>query len=152
MGLTCGIPNKFQEIEWYGKGPSENYLDKRIGAKVGIYQLQIDDFMETYVQPQESGNRTDVRWMCLRNKTDGLEIIADSLLSMSAWLYSSENIKNSKHVNELKNPGYITLNIDLIQMGIGGNDSWSPVSAPLEKYQIPAQNYSYSFWLKPINK
>ena len=78
-------------------------------------------------------------------------VVADSLLSMSAWLYTEENIQNAKHTNKLKDAGYITLNIDLIQMGVGGNDSWSDVAAPLEQYQVKAQPYHYSFYIVPFN-
>ena len=74
---------------------------------------------------------------------------ADSLLSMSAWPYTEQNIQEAKHTNKLKDAGFITLNIDLIQMGVGGNDSWSDVAAPLAQYQIPAKPYSYSFFLMP---
>ena len=102
--------------------------------------------------PQENGNCTDVRWMFLADKKEnGLLVVADSLLSMSAWPYTEENINDAKHTNELKELGFITLNIDLIQMGIGGNDSWSEVAQPIEKYQIPAKNYSYTFYLFPGN-
>jgi beta-galactosidase len=82
---------------------------------------------------------------------DGLLVVADSLLSMSAWPYTEENIQNAKHTNKLKDAGYITLNIDLMQMGVGGNDSWSEVAAPLEQYQIKPKNYQYSFYLIPFN-
>jgi beta-galactosidase len=69
---------------------------------------------------------------------------------MSAWPYTDENIQQAKHTNKLKESGYLTVNIDLIQMGVGGNDSWSDVAAPLPQYQIPAKNYTYSFYLLPI--
>jgi beta-galactosidase len=82
---------------------------------------------------------------------DGLLIVADSLLSMSAWPYTEKNIEEAKHTNKLKVADYITLNIDLIQMGVGGNDSWSDVAAPLEQYQIRAQPYHYSFYIVPFN-
>ncbi|RYZ29948.1 MAG: hypothetical protein EOO10_04530, partial [Chitinophagaceae bacterium] len=74
---------------------------------------------------------------------------ADSLLGMSAWPYTEDNLENAKHTNKLKDAGYITLNIDLVQMGVGGNDSWSDVAAPLEKYQIKSGNYRYGFSLVP---
>ena len=153
VGMQMGIERIYDNIEWFGRGPFENYIDKRYGADVGVYDLPIKDFMESYVVPQENGNRTDVRWMYLSNpKTkDGLLIIADSLLSMSAWPYTEENIQNAKHTNKLKDAGYITLNIDLIQMGVGGNDSWSDVAAPLEQYQIEARPYHYSFYIVPFN-
>jgi beta-galactosidase len=107
--------------------------------------------MEPYVVPQENGNRTDVRWMLLHNKTSGLLVTADSLLSMSAWPYTEDNILHAKHTNKLKDAGFITLNIDLVQMGVGGNDSWSEVAAPLEQYRIPAKDYHYSFISLPYN-
>ncbi len=151
VGMTCGISNDYRQISWYGRGLKENYTDRRYGFDVGIYSLPIDQFMEPYVKPQENGNRTDVRWMYLANHMDqGLLVVADSLLSMSAWPYNQEAFKTAKHLNEMKETGAITLNIDLIQMGVGGNDSWSAVAAPLEKYQIKAKDYSYSFYLFPM--
>ena len=153
VGMQMGIARSYDNIEWFGKGPMENYIDKNYGFDAGIYNLPLRQFMENYVVPQENGNRTDVRWMHLNNfKTkNGLLIVADSLLSMSAWPYTEENIKNAKHTNKLKDAGLITLNIDLVQMGVGGNDSWSDVAAPLEKYQIKAQDYQYSFYIVPYN-
>lgn len=153
IGMQMGIDSSFKQIEYFGRGPLENYIDRRYGADVGIYNQNIFDFMEPYVVPQENGNRTDVRWMYLHNKTskDGLLIVADSLLSMSAWPYTEENIQNARHTNKLKDAGFITLNIDLIQMGVGGNDSWSEVAAPLEQYQIKPGSYHYSFYLVPYN-
>ena len=154
VGVQMGINRSYDQIKWFGRGPFENYIDKNYGADVGVYNLPINDFMENYVVPQENGNRTDVRWMYLHNQKskDGLLVVADSLLSMSAWPYTEENIQNAKHTNKLKDAGFITLNIDLIQMGVGGNDSWSEVAAPLEQYQIkPKAYYQYSFYLVPFN-
>jgi beta-galactosidase len=152
VGMQMGIERSYDNIEWFGKGSMENYIDKNYGADEGVYKLPINQFMENYVVPQENGNRTDVRWMFLANKQkDGLLIVADSLLSMSAWPYTEENIQNAKHTNKLTDAGFITLNIDLIQMGVGGNDSWSDVAAPLEQYQIKAKDYHYAFYLLPYN-
>lgn len=153
VGMQMGINRAYENISWFGRGPFENYIDKNYAADVGVYSLPINQFMENYVVPQENGNRTDVRWMYLSNpgSKDGLLIVADSLLSMSAWPYTEASIQNAKHTNKLKDAGFITLNIDLIQMGVGGNDSWSDVAAPLDKYQIKANNYSYSFYIVPFN-
>ena len=153
IGLQGGINKNYTKVEYFGRGPLENYIDRRYGMDVGTYSHNIYDFMENYVVPQENGNRTDVRWMYLSDpKTnDGLLIVADSLLSMSAWPYTEENITNARHTNKLKPAEYITLNIDLIQMGVGGNDSWSDVAAPLEQFQIKAQPYYYSFYIVPFN-
>ncbi|MEO6733614.1 MAG: glycoside hydrolase family 2 TIM barrel-domain containing protein [Ferruginibacter sp.] len=151
VGMQMGIDKTYVNIQWFGKGPMENYIDKNYGADEGVYKMPINQFMENYVVPQENGNRTDIRWMYLSNPATsrGLLIVADSLLSMSAWPYTEENIQTAKHTNKLKDAGLITLNIDLIQMGVGGNDSWSDVATPLEKYQVPAKNYSYGFYIKP---
>jgi beta-galactosidase len=150
VGMQMGIIRKDTSITYYGRGPMENYIDRRTGFEAGIYSQNISDFMEPYVVPQENGNRTDVRWMLLSDKkTDGLLVIADSLLSMSAWPYTEQNIHAAKHTNKLQDAGFVTLNIDLKQMGLGGNDSWSDVAAPLEQYRIPAGNYAYSFYLVP---
>ena len=151
IGMQMGIEKKYDNIQWYGKGLLENYADRNSGFEVGIYEQPLNEFMENYVVPQENGNRTDVRWMYLSNKKNkqGLLVLADSLLSMSAWPYTEQNIQAARHTNRLIDAGYITLNIDLVQMGVGGNDSWSEVAAPLEKYQVIAQPYSYSFYLIP---
>lgn len=153
IGMQMAIERRYDNIEWFGKGTMENYIDKNYGADEGVYKLLIQEFMENYVVPQENGNRTDVRWMFLNRpaRREGLLVVADSLLSMSAWPYTEENISNAKHTNKLTDAGFITLNIDLVQMGVGGNDSWSDVAAPLEKYQLPSKAYSYSFYLLPAS-
>jgi beta-galactosidase len=149
VGMQMGVPSTYSQVEYFGRGPLENYIDRRYGFDAGIYKMGIHDFMEPYVVPQENGNRTDVRWLSLSKSPgkEGLLVIADSLLSMSAWAYTEENIISAKHTNKLKNPGFITLNIDLIQMGVGGNDSWSDVAAPLDQYQVKSRPYNYSFYI-----
>lgn len=151
IGMQGGINTGFTGIQWYGRGLLENYIDRRYGFDVHQYSQDIYDFMEPYVVPQENGNRTDVRWMHLGNPAtkQGLLVVADSLLSMSAWPYTEENIRTARHTNKLKKADHITLNIDLVQMGVGGNDSWSDVAAPLEQYQVKPGNYRYSFYLYP---
>ena len=150
IGMQCGIMRSYDRISWYGRGPRENYIDRRYGFDVGIYSLPISDFMEPYVVPQENGNRTDIRWMYLSdNDKAGILIVADSLLSMSAWPYTEKNIQDSRHTYDLKDAGFITLNIDLIQMGVGGNTSWSDEAAPLEQYQIKSRPYHYAFYIVP---
>ena len=150
IGMQCGIFREYDNITWYGRGLLENYTDRRFSFDAGIYSQPVHEFMEPYVMPQENGNRTDVRWMFLSDSEDqGLLVVADSLLSMSAWPYTEKDINMARHTNELKDAGFITLNIDLVQMGVGGNDSWSDVAQPLEQYQIPARKYHYTFYLLP---
>ncbi|WPU92365.1 glycoside hydrolase family 2 TIM barrel-domain containing protein [Mucilaginibacter sabulilitoris] len=152
VGMQTAILRADSNITYYGRGPYENYVDRRTGSDAGVYSKPIHQFMEPYVVPQENGNRTDVRWMLLSdNKTGGLLVVADSLLSMSAWPYTEDNIVHAKHTNKLKDASFITLNIDLKQMGVGGNDSWSEVAEPLEQYRIPSGNYHYSFYIAPYS-
>ncbi|PRD49430.1 beta-galactosidase [Sphingobacterium haloxyli] len=152
VGLQMGINPTFEQIQYYGLGFMENYLDRAYGFDLGVYTLDIDEFMEPYLVPQENGNRMDVRWFHLQNKKKtGLLVIGDQPLHMSAWPFSQKAIEDGKHWFKLEKESKITLNVDLKQMGVGGNDSWTDVSAPLEKYQIPADNYSYSFHLIPMD-
>ncbi len=85
-------------------------------------------------------------------KNKGLLVVDDAkVLSMSAWPYTQENLSAAKHTFDLKDPGFLTVNIDLVQMGVGGNDSWTAVAQPLEKYQIKSGDYQYSFYLVPFS-
>ena len=86
------------------------------------------------------------------SSTAGLLVVADSLLSMSAWPYTEQNIQTARHTNKLKDAGFITLNIDLAQMGVGGNTSWDAQAAP--DRPVPATGskpYNYSFYLLPVS-
>lgn len=152
IGMQVGINRSYENIQWFGRGPLENYIDRRVGFDAGLYTASLNDFMEPYVVPQENGNRTDTRWMHLSNpKTGkGLLVLADSLLSMSAWPYTNQVIQSARHTYKLRDAGYINLNIDLVQMGVGGNDSWSDVAAPIEQYQIKAAPAAYRFYLVPL--
>ncbi|OXA81496.1 beta-galactosidase [Flavobacterium aquidurense] len=154
IGMQMGVLRKFDQISWYGKGELENYIDRSFGSFVGKYSLPINDFLEHYPKPQENANRTEVRWMAFTTpqKNKGLLVVDDAkVLSMSAWPYTQENLSAAKHTFDLKDPGFLTVNIDLIQMGVGGNDSWTAVAQPLEKYQIKSGDYQYSFYLVPFS-
>ncbi len=152
VGMQMGIKDDFRQISWYGKGELENYVDRSFGFPIARYSLPLNHFMEPYVRPQENGNRTEVRWLAstTETKNKGILVVGNQPLSMSVWPYTEDNINEARHTYDLKESGYLTLNIDLIQMGIGGNDSWSPVGAPMEKYQIPSKNYEYSFYITPF--
>ncbi len=153
IGMQFGVPSDLRRISWYGKGPLENYADRNSGFFIQRYSLPIDNFIEPYVMPQENANRTDVRWLACTNSGSSRGILVTGLqpLNMSVWPYTQNNLEEAKHSYELEDPGFLTWNIDLVQMGVGGNDSWSLVGQPLEQYQIPSQDYSYSFYIKPFN-
>ncbi|MFD1772017.1 glycoside hydrolase family 2 TIM barrel-domain containing protein [Sphingobacterium suaedae] len=149
VGMQMGINPSFEHIQYYGLGPMENYPDRAYGFDLGVYANDMQAMLQDYLYPQETGNRMDVRWFRLQNVHYGLLVEGKQPLYMSAWPYSQEQISTTKHWYKLKKEDKITLNIDLRQMGIGGNDTWTDVSQPLEKYQIPAQNYQYTFRLTP---
>ncbi len=150
FGLQTTIPGEYDNIIYLGKGPLENYIDRQVGSDVGLYRSKVESFGEPYIYPQENANRTGVRWMALLNaENEGLVVSGDPLLSMSAWANSQEEIEKATHTNELKQEENNTLNIDLVQMGVGGNDSWSENSAPLPQYQVKSSAMCYTFWLKP---
>lgn len=150
VGFQGKIARSLENIEYYGRGPLENYIDRRFGFHAGIYSQNIFDFMEPYVKPQENGNRTDVRWCHFKDENNnGLLILADSLLSISAWPFSEEDLHTTSHFHKLVDNKKITLNIDLIQMGVGGNNTWTEVGAPEEQYRVPAGNYNYTFYIFP---
>lgn len=152
VGMQMGLKENFNQISWYGKGQLENYVDRNHGFTIEQYSVPLKLFTEPYVMPQENGNRTDVRWMSFSTpqKNEGILVVGAQALSMSVWPYTQENLNEAKHTFDLNNAGFLTVNIDLTQMGIGGNDSWSPVGAPMEKYQIPSKDYQYSFYILPF--
>jgi beta-galactosidase len=152
VGMQLGLKRAYDNISFYGRGPLENYIDRRYGFDAGIYRQPLSEFADSYVVPMEYANRTDVRWMQLADKQNtGLLVVADSLLSMSAWPYTEQNIQQARHTNKLTDASFITLNIDLAQMGVGGNTSWDAQAAPIDQYQLPAKPYSYSFYLLPVS-
>jgi len=150
VGMQLGVNPTFEQIQYYGLGDMENYPDRAYGFDLGVYSSTLDDFMQPYLYPQENGNRMEVRWFRLQNKKYGLLVEGKQPLQMGAWPFSQKQISQTKHWYKLKKENSITLNIDLLQMGVGGNDTWTDVSQPLEKYQIPAKDYEYSFRLKPF--
>ncbi|MBL7967307.1 MAG: DUF4981 domain-containing protein [Prolixibacteraceae bacterium] len=146
VGLQFELNRTLQQIEWYGRGPHENYLDRQTGAAFGIYQSTVEKFATPYVRPQENANRCDVRWIRFSNEEmQQVQFTAEkgSSFSASAWPYSQQTLNTAAHNFELT-PGLTTvINIDCAQMGVGGDNSWGlPV---LEKYQLKPGKYQYSF-------
>ena len=149
-GLQTLVAGEYSNIIYLGKGPYENYIDRQVGSDVGLYKSTVNEFGEPYIYPQENANRTGVRWMAFLNtESEGLLISGDQLLSMSAWPQPQDEIEKASHTNELGTHDNLTVNIDLVQMGVGGTDSWSANAAPLLQYQVKPEAMSYSFWIKP---
>lgn len=154
FGMQMMLPKKYDQMEWYGRGPSENYWDRKDDAFVGLYKMSVKDQFYPYIRPQESANKTDVRWVKLTDKKGtGLWIGGDTVLNISARHYLDEDLddgiqKHNRHAAELRERDLTTLSIDLQQTGVGGINSWG--SLPLNKYRLDYKNYSYSFIIKPV--
>ncbi|MFV0594001.1 MAG: glycoside hydrolase family 2 TIM barrel-domain containing protein [Draconibacterium sp.] len=151
VGTQFAIKNEYQNMAFYGKGPWENYSDRNQAAEVDVYQGKVEDFVFEYIQPQECSNRTDVRWLELRNgKQKGIRIRGNQPLSTSVWPWSQEMLETATHTNQLKSDAYYTVNVDLVQAGLGGCDSWSDKAMPIEKYRVKSGNYEYKFSIAPV--
>jgi len=154
FGLQMKVADDLEHIQWFGKGPHENYSDRNQGAAFGNYKANVlNDFVH-YVMPQESSNHTEVKWFDLLNtKEKGWHVRGSQPLSFSVWPYSMADISNAKHITDLEKRDFFTLNIDYKQMGLGGDDTWSKRSKPHKQYRLPNEQYSYSFEIMPkMNK
>jgi beta-galactosidase len=153
FGMSLEIPGEYDRITWFGRGPHENYWDRKRGAAVGEYAGSVEELITTYVRPQENGNRSDVRWLALcSEKGDGLLVIGLPTIDFSAWPYTMDDLLKAEHTHELKRRETITLNLDYRQMGVGGDDSWSRLARPHPEYTLPARDYRYGFVMRPYAK
>lgn len=150
VGNSLTLPKEFSNVTWYGKGPDENYIDRQSGYDIGVYQKNVDDFFIDYIKPQETGNRTEVRWVSMTND-DGVGLLAktETPMEFSALNYTAEDLSNALHSYLLEENDFITLRLNQRQMGLGGDNSWGAM--PLDPYLNQAdKTYEYSFTLKPI--
>ncbi|WP_299557323.1 glycoside hydrolase family 2 TIM barrel-domain containing protein [Seonamhaeicola sp.] len=154
VGVSSQVPKMLSNMTYYGRGPWENYNDRSQSAEVGVYSGQVKDFLTNYAMPQEEANRTGVRWLKLtnENQTRGMKISGSQPLSMSVWPWSQDQLEKAKHTYDLPANQDLTVNIDLKQTGVGGNDTWSQNSKALESYQVKPGKYEYQFEIKPIHK
>jgi len=148
FGMQMAMPGEFSTMTWFGRGPHESYWDRKTGAAVGLYSGPVAEQIHLYVRPQETGNKTDVRWLTLTNK-DGVGLLAVGMpvLSASAWPCTMQDLETAKHIHELPQRDTVTVNLDYKQMGVGGDDSWGARTHP--EYTLPAKPYSYRFRLRP---
>jgi beta-galactosidase len=147
FGMSLGVSKEYKTTTFYGKGPWENYIDRKRGAEIDEFTFQTKNLFTNYIFPQENGNRSDVRWLQLsRNKRNHLKIEGSPSFGFSIWPYSPKNIQEAKHPFDLKDQGFYTLNLHLIQMSVNGT-----LSETLPKYNIPSGKYSFEFILNAQN-
>jgi len=152
IGLQLNLKKAFDQWTWVGNGPHENYVDRRRGAWVGQFHGKVADLFHPYIDPQESSNRTDIRWSQFLD-TNGLGLKMTSLskhmMEVSAYPVHPQDIELASHPSELHDPSTITVNLDYGQMGLGGTTSWG--DKPLDAYMLSTQNTtSYAFLIEPI--
>ncbi|HEX8150493.1 MAG TPA: glycoside hydrolase family 2 TIM barrel-domain containing protein [Pyrinomonadaceae bacterium] len=151
VGMQMLIPAEFRNVEWYGRGPHETYWDRRTGAAVGVYRSSVEELWTPYVEPQENGNRTDVRWVSFTNASGvGFRAVGLPEIYFSAWPFHMSELERAKHSAEIQMSKEITVNLDHRQMGVGGDDSWG--AQPHAEYRLPAKPYEYRFRLEPVGK
>ncbi|VTR53900.1 Evolved beta-galactosidase subunit alpha [Serratia fonticola] len=148
IGLDMGINGGFDRVNYYGRGPEENYQDSQQANLIDIYQTTVAEMFEHYPFPQNNGNRQHVRWAALTNRHGtGLLVKPQQPINFSAWEYTSQNLHQAQHTNELQPSGYITLNLDHQVMGLGSN-SWG--SEVLDSYRVYMAPFRYGLTLIPL--
>ena len=152
FGMLTRIPSQFNTMDWYGNGPGESYQDRKENTKVDHYKTTVQEAFVPYIFPQENGNKTDVRWMSFSDEEgNGLLVVADSLLEMSAHTYSIRDLDSEPtHYYQIPSQDFIEISIDHLQMGVGGDNSWG--YRPHEKYRLLDTKYSYKYYLAPLLK
>ena len=154
FGMQMQMPRSFETIEYYGRGPIENYIDRNHCTNLGIYRQSVTEQFYSYIRPQENGTRTDIRWWRMINKAgNGIEVVAASPFSASALHYTIESLdegwsKQQGHSPEVEEADLTNLCIDKIQAGLGCVNSWGSIALP--EYQVPYQDYEFTFILSPI--
>ena len=165
LGMYLTLANDYKEVSWYGNGPEESYWDRKTGVKTGVYTGKIIDQFHRYPRPQETGNKTDVRWMEVSSNAMTLKVSSEQLLNTSVWPFAmteidfntNEAIKSasglvpvtSKHGAEIKIGETVQWNIDMQQMGVGGDTSWGRLVH--DAYTISPEPYSYNFTITPLS-
>jgi len=157
FGTDMELNKDLNKVSFFGRGPVENYWDRKTSAKIGLYQQDIDEQYYPYARPQESGNKSDVRWVNMTDKNgNGIRIaMADTVFNFSALPYSLHDLdpeedKKQYHSGELVKRDRIYMHVDLQQSGLQGMDSWG--SMPLKKYRFPFANHQFSYWIIPIKE
>ncbi|WP_167611943.1 glycoside hydrolase family 2 TIM barrel-domain containing protein [Maribellus sediminis] len=150
IGNVLRLPLAFNRFTWYGKGPHENYIDRQLSAKVGVYSKTVEENFFPYIQPQETGNYTGVDWVKVVNDAGNGILVSGEQFEFSALSYSPFGLEGKAHPYELTKEDATLLNINYRQMGVGGDNSWG--ARPHDEFIIwPDQNYRYSYRIIPVD-
>ncbi len=146
IGLTTEIAEGFDAVTWYGRGPQENYPDRKSGYPVGIYKSDVDDMYEPYLLPQDYGLRTDNRWLKLCDSNGrGVQISMDSLFNFNAYPFTTDNLTKAAYTYQLEHIDGYTLNLDYATSGVG-----CTARSILLPYKVPVTYYSRQIHIVPL--
>ncbi len=153
VGTKLKLNKDLENVAWYGRGPQENYTDRKSSAFVGQYEATVDELYYPYIRPQENGYRTDVRALSLQGEDAGLNITSSFPICFQAQYYEQEDYQAGEkkrprsHQYDMNKRDYITLNLDYGQMGVGGDTSWG--ATPHFIYQLVRREYRWSYTISP---
>ena len=154
FGMQMQMPKCFETVEYYGRGPVENYSDRNHSTDLGIYRQSVNEQFYSYIRPQETGTKTDIRWWKQLNAGgNGLKVVGDAPFSASALHYTICSLddgeqKDQRHSPEVQKADLTNLIIDKAQMGLGCVNSWGAL--PLPQYMLPYGDYEFTFILTPV--
>jgi len=148
VGMQLQLKPRFEKMTWYGRGPHPTYSDRNY-ERIGLFSSTVTDNFVNYSDPQENGNKVDVRWGALLDKSGkGLKFIGRQPLSFNSTHYSHDQLSSYKYGYQLLRNKNVIVNIDLAQRGLGGDNTWGATCAP--KYRLPVKEYEYSFRIKTV--
>ncbi len=154
FGMTLTLPETMDRVEWFGRGPHESYWDRRSGAAVGRWSTAVDSLYYPYARPQENGNRSDTRWAAFTDGSGfGLMAVGLPTLDFSAHFFTLDDLdegeeKSNRHTIDLARRDFVTLQLDLRQTGVGGDNSWGAVTH--REYTLWPQVLEHAFLLRPV--
>lgn len=155
FGMVMNLPYQMDKAQWNGRGPVENYSDRKLSQNVGIYKATADQLFFPYVRPQETGTMSDLRWW---NQTDsngfGLRIESDKLFSASALHYDLLTLdegleKHQRHSQSVEKSKYTNMFVDLVQEGVGGVNSWDSDGRARKGHRVEYKDYTLKFRISP---
>ena len=156
FGMLLQMPYTMEKSNYYGRGPIENYSDRKDCMRIAIYSDEADNQYFPYIRPQESGTKSDIRWWKQTDATGlGLQVKSCTPFYASALHFDTEELddgdeKEQRHSFDLKKSKYTNLFLDAAHMGVGGENSWG--AWPLEKYRVHYGNKTFNFVLIPQTK
>ena len=159
FGMVMQLPYEMERSAYYGRGPIENYGDRKLSQRIGIYNQTADEQFYPYIRPQENGLKSDVRWWKQTTaQGQGMRIEAVEPFSVSALHYAIEDLdepkpaKGQRHSTQVPKSKYTNLCIDGAHTGVGGANSWSNWGLALPKYRVPYQDRTFTFQFVPLNQ